>query len=233
MGQGNDARIEDFVESPEGARFRLSWRGAAWGDVSWNLPGIYNARNAAMAAVAAGLALYPSDPRRLRLAELGQFRGVKRRQEIRAVEGKLTVVEDFGHHPTAIAATLKSFRARFPGSRLTAVFEPRSNTARVKALQNDFLAALADADEIYLGPVSRGDKLSTGDRFDAPSVAASLGDLGRAAQSFPSNQALLESLRGAVFAEPSAARVVVFFSNGSFDGIIGRFADEVKASAIR
>ena len=226
-GGHNDARIGDFAESPGGSEFRLSWKGRAWADVRWPLAGLFNARNAAMAAVACGLALYPEEPARLDLSALARFRGVRRRQELRARAGGLTVIEDFGHHPTALGETLRSFRARFPGARLTAVFEPRSNTARVKTLQDDFRKALGEADEVYLGPVSRGEKLRQEERFDNRAVAEALAGQGRVARDFASNAALLEGLCSATLPERGAERVVVFFSNGSFDGIIGRYAAEV------
>ena len=180
-----------------------------------------------MAAVACGLALDPDNPDRLDLSPLARFRGVRRRQEVRADAGGLTVIEDFGHHPTALGEALRSFRARFPDARLTAVFEPRSNTARVRTLQEDFRKALAEADEIYLGAVSRGEKLREEERFDGPGVARALMAEGRVAQSFPSNALLLEGLSTATLSDRGARRVVVFFSNGSFDGIIGRYAADV------
>jgi len=224
LGPANDARIADFSESPAGAEFHLLWRGEPWARVRWELPGLYNARNAAMAAVTAGLALDPADPRGLRLEALARFRGVRRRQEIRAAVPGLTVVEDFGHHPTALAETIQSFRGRFPGARLTAVFEPRSNTARTKALEADFRVALGRADEVYLGAVSRADKLPEPDRFDGPAVARDLEAAGVTAQCFASSAALLERLKSQTLPPQGTARVVIFFSNGSFDGIIDRFA---------
>ena len=223
----NDARIEDFAESAGGSRFRLSWKGREWADVRWSLPGLFNARNAAMAAVACGLALYPEEPDRLDLSALARFRGVRRRQEVLASAGGLTVIEDFGHHPTALGETLRSFRVRFPGARLTAVFEPRSNTARVKTLQEDFRRALGEADEVYLGPVNRGERLREEERFDGRAVAEALAKEGCAARDFASNASLLAALSSATLSERGPDRVVVFFSNGSFDGIIGRYAAEV------
>jgi UDP-N-acetylmuramate: L-alanyl-gamma-D-glutamyl-meso-diaminopimelate ligase len=223
----NDARVGEFLESPGGSAFKLSWKGRAWADVRWTLPGLFNARNAAMAAVACGLALFPEEPDRLDLSALARFRGVRRRQEVRASAGGLTVIEDFGHHPTALGETLRSFRARFPGARLTAVFEPRSNTARVKTLQDDFRKALGEADEVYLGPVNRGERLREEERFDGHAVAEALAKKGCAARSFSSNAALLDSLSSATLSGRNPVRVVIFFSNGSFDGIIGRYAAEV------
>jgi UDP-N-acetylmuramate: L-alanyl-gamma-D-glutamyl-meso-diaminopimelate ligase len=224
-GETNDLRITDFTETSGGASFRLNWRGRPWGDVQWSLPGIYNVRNAAMAAAAAGLALDAADPTGLRLEALGRFRGVKRRQEILLGTPPLTVIEDFGHHPTALAETLRSFRARFPAATLTAVFEPRTNTARAKAMQAGFMRALAQADEVYLGAVSRPEKLAESERFDPEAVVQHLETQGIEAHTAPNSTALLVKLmENTLPAGPDQKpRVVVFFSNGSFDGIIGKY----------
>jgi UDP-N-acetylmuramate: L-alanyl-gamma-D-glutamyl-meso-diaminopimelate ligase len=230
-GPGNDARITGFSESPAGARFELSWKGRPWAEVRWPLAGLFNARNAAMAATAAGLALpgAEGDPRRLRLDALAGFRGVRRRQEVLAGSELLTVIEDFGHHPTAIAETLRSLRGRFPGASLAAAFEPRSNTARTRALQDEFTAALGAADDVYLGPVSRAEKLGYGERFDTAAVAARLSAKGTAARDFPDSGALLAALAAATLPASGRPRVVIFFSNGSFDGIIAKYAALAKS----
>jgi len=235
VGEGNEVRITNFAEGPGGVTFSLVWNGEKWGDVFWSLPGVFNARNAAMAATAAALALGGRD--RLSLEPLTRFRGVKRRQEKLVERADLTVIEDFGHHPTAIAETLTSLRNRHPGALLTAVFEPRSNTARTKTLQGGFMRALALADEVFIGAVSRADKLKESERFDAEAVVEHLETQGVHAATAPTNAEVLEKLKAAVFAVSESAapadpnafsatkqRVVVFFSNGSFDGIIAAFA---------
>ncbi|MBP6507547.1 MAG: UDP-N-acetylmuramate:L-alanyl-gamma-D-glutamyl-meso-diaminopimelate ligase [Opitutaceae bacterium] len=222
-GEDHDVRIVDFSESPAGARFKLRWRGRIWGEVEWAQTGLYNARNAAMAATAAGLALDATNPTVLALAPLARFRGVKRRQELLVDTQQLKVIEDFGHHPTALAETLQAFRQRYPGHTLTAVFEPRSNTARTKIMQSGFMRALAQADEVYLGAVSRGEKLRAEERFDTEAVVQHLEAQGVEAHDAPTNAALLEKLLLPVKAPTDKPRVVVFFSNGSFDGIIPRF----------
>ena len=235
-GEANDVRIVDFSETPAGVSFSLLWRGVLWHEVKWTTPGLYNARNAAMAATAAGLALDAANPTVLRLEALARFRGVKRRQEVLVDTPALTVIEDFGHHPTALAETLRSFRNRFPGALLTAVFEPRSNTARTKTLQGGFMAALALADEVYLGAVNRADKLSADERFDAAGVVQHLEAQGVKACTAETNAVLLEKLVAATLAVGTEAgtgvkpRVVVFFSNGSFDGIIAKYATAARAS---
>jgi UDP-N-acetylmuramate: L-alanyl-gamma-D-glutamyl-meso-diaminopimelate ligase len=238
LGEMNDVRLVDFSENPAGTHFTLQWKGREWGRVQWALTGLFNARNAAMAATAAGLALEPENPNVLSLAPLGQFRGVKRRQEILLSSSRLTVIEDFGHHPTALVETLQSFRARFPNAVLTAVFEPRSNTARTKVMQAAFMRALAQADEVYLGPVNRPEKLAEAERFDPAAVVQLLETQGVEAHCAASNAALLEKLiantsPGATGAATpitrgSKTRVVAFFTNGSFDGIIGKYVSAVK-----
>jgi UDP-N-acetylmuramate: L-alanyl-gamma-D-glutamyl-meso-diaminopimelate ligase len=241
-GEDSDVRIVDFQEDASGARFELRWRGKRWAQVQWKLPGLYNARNAAMAATAAALsqamrsdtgqsAQSPDLVAALQLEALAKFRGVKRRQETLLSTASLTVIEDFGHHPTALAETLQSFRSRFPGAFLTAVFEPRSNTARTKTLQGGFARALSHADEVYLGAVNRADKLSADERFDAEAVVQHLEAQGVHAHSFPNNADLLEALQTSGSEPASKPRLVVFFTNGSFDGIIGKYVTAMKQSA--
>jgi UDP-N-acetylmuramate: L-alanyl-gamma-D-glutamyl-meso-diaminopimelate ligase len=229
-GGRDDVQIVDFAEGAEGAGFRLLWRGQPWAAVRWSQTGLYNARNAAMAATVAGLALNPGNPTTLSLAALAGFRGVRRRQEILLKDPGITVIEDFGHHPTALAETLHSFRARFPGARLTAVFEPRSNTARTRALQTGFMRALAQADDVFLGAVSRADRLSAEERFDSEAVAQHLETLGIDARFAATNEGILNELLAATLPLGGRTRVVVFFTNGSFDGIIGRYVAAARTA---
>ena len=230
VGEGNDVRIEGFAESPEGASFSLTWRGDPWTRVRWGLGGLFNARNAAMAATAAGLALHPEGPTALALSALAEFRGVKRRQEIRLSGQRVTVIEDFGHHPTAIAETLRSLRARYPGARLTAVFEARSNTSRTKSLQGAFQEALAQADEVYLGAVSRADRIPASERFDPPAVASALEARGITARFASTNAELLIELKAGTLTDRESRRLVVFFTNGSFDGIIDGYVAAARGN---
>jgi UDP-N-acetylmuramate: L-alanyl-gamma-D-glutamyl-meso-diaminopimelate ligase len=240
----NDLRIVDFAETAAGASFRLVWKGALWSEVKWNQPGLFNARNAAMAACAAGLALFGDgvEPglrtgserggdtplHQLNLNALARFRGVKRRQELLIDTPALKVIEDFGHHPTALAATLQSFRARFPGHVIHAAFEPRSNTSRTKAMQAGFMRALALADVVYLGTVAHAARLKPEDRFDAEAVIQFLETQGVHGQTAPTNAELLDRILAHTQPAGGQAHVVVFFTNGSFDGIIGKYVAAVS-----
>ncbi|MDR1816683.1 MAG: Mur ligase, partial [Puniceicoccales bacterium] len=236
-GEHNDLRIADFTEDAAGASFRLLWRGTLWREIHWKLPGEFNARNAAMAALSSSLALSPRTPLpaprslpELDTAILATVQGVRRRQDIRLATPALTVIEDFGHHPTAIRLTLETLRRRYPRHVIHAAFEPRSNTSVRRILQNAFRDALALADAIYIAPVHRPERLGD-DVFDTAGVAAALRAAGRAAHAATSAEHILALLReatgtaaGAATGTAGSPHLVVFFSNGAFGGIIARFA---------
>ncbi len=229
IGEENDVRIADFAEDAAGVRFALVWRGMQWAEISWTQPGQFNARNAAMAATAAALALHPENPTRLKLDALARFRGVRRRQELWVDTPELKVIEDFGHHPTALAETLQSFRRRFPGHVVHAAFEPRSNTSRTNVMQAAFMRALALADEVYLGAVSRAETLKEGERFDIEAVIEHLGTQGVPAHTAPTHAELLEVIGAQVRSGAARPQLVVFFTNGAFGGIIAEFAARARA----
>jgi UDP-N-acetylmuramate: L-alanyl-gamma-D-glutamyl-meso-diaminopimelate ligase len=232
--EGARVRIEGYTEGAGGAAFCMTFDGREWGAVRWALSGFFNVRNAAMAATAAALALHPDDPRRLDISVLGRFRGVKRRQETLVERAGLAVVEDFGHHPTAIRETIRGLRGRYPDSTITAAFEPRSNTARTKVLQPGFQDALGTADRVVLGAVDRPEKLSVDRRFDTAAVAAELRRRGLPAVACADNHevfsVLMEMAR--VPGPNTGLQVIVFFSNGSFGGVIARFAAAMRTAEV-
>jgi UDP-N-acetylmuramate: L-alanyl-gamma-D-glutamyl-meso-diaminopimelate ligase len=135
----------------------------------------------------------------------------------------LKVIEDFGHHPTALAETLQSLRARFPGHVIHAAFEPRSNTSRTKVMQAGFMRALALADEAYIGAISRADRLREDERFDVEAVCQHLETQGVPAHAAVTNTELLEKMVASTRGGAGRPQLVVFFTNGSFDGIIAKF----------
>jgi UDP-N-acetylmuramate: L-alanyl-gamma-D-glutamyl-meso-diaminopimelate ligase len=243
-GAGNDLRLAEFAEDENGARFDLVWKGKKWETVRWGLPGFFNARNAAMAALAAGLALDAKEPAKLSLAALKDFRGARRRQEELRKDARVAVIEDFGHHPTAVRETLAALRRRYPGRKLLACLEPRSNTARTRAWQAELPGALAQADEVFIGPIHRAEKTPAAERLDLAAVCAEVNAAKRAvasdtpvaekravasdaptarARHFATNAAVLGAVLAASKALGAAPHAVVFFTNGSFDGIVGEF----------
>ncbi len=220
LGDRADLQIHDFSEGPEGSAFDLVYKGTHWGRVEWGLWGLYNARNAAMASLAAAIGSGHSDPTTFPLEALSRFKGVKRRQEVLAAGDSGIVMVDFAHHPTAIRETLLSLRKRFPKQRLIMAFEARSNTACRKIHETAFELAFDEADEIHLGSVFRAERYADSERIDLAGMAARLG---HKAQHHKDNHLMEKALLEQV--ERSADSVLVFFSNGSFDGLPQRIAE--------
>ncbi len=208
-------RISDVSYRPDASEFTLL-------DTRFILPmpGEFNVRNAAMAISAAhfyGVAL-PT----IRDA-VATFEGVRRRQEVRGAVRGVAVIDDFGHHPTAIAQTLRALRHQYPGQRLWAIFEPRSNTTRRAVFQQSLAAALGEADGVVLAQVARLDQLPEDDRLDPERVVADIAATGKPAFYEPGVSAIIDRLRPLV-REPD---VVVVFSNGGFDNIHRRLLAEL------
>ncbi|HTG44132.1 MAG TPA: UDP-N-acetylmuramate:L-alanyl-gamma-D-glutamyl-meso-diaminopimelate ligase [Verrucomicrobiae bacterium] len=154
------------------------------------------------------------------------FEGIKRRMEIRGVSGAVTIIDDFGHHPTAIRETMRALRVRFPGQRVWAVFEPRSNTTRRNVFQRELTEALDLADGIAVAQVARLEQLPPADRLDPERLIADLQRNGKPAFYLPSSDAIVAQLGALVRRD----EVVCVFSNGGFDGIHDKLLAQFSAS---
>lgn len=228
VGTAHDAdlRIENYETTASGSRFSLLWQGKLWAKIEWGMTGLFNARNAAMASLAAALGSVGKERvLEFDLGALGKFRGVKRRQQVRHATERLTVIEDFGHHATAIHDTLVALRARFTDTKIVAAFEPRSNTSRLEMMRGPTIKALKEADVALIGAVKSRNSAGV-ELMDTESLASDLRELGVDAEAFASNEGLYERLKESV--EGSEGRtLVVFFTNGSFGGVIDRFCASV------
>ena len=200
-------RIRDVTYSAEGSHFKL-------GDEAFEVPlvGQFNVRNAAMAIAAARFYGAPFEKIR---AALASFKGIARRQEVRGEARGVKVIDDFGHHPTAISQTLIALRQRFPGHRLWAIFEPRSNTTRRAVFQQELTDALMLADGAFMAQVARLDQIPPAERLHPEAVVAAIAASGRPAFYEPDAAHIVDRLLPLLKAED----VVVVFSNGGFDGI--------------
>lgn len=216
LGEGCSERIVITAADPDSTGFTLN--GAAF-----RVPmiGEFNVRNAAMCVCAARHAGLTDDEIR---TGLESFRGVRRRQTVRGEVNGITVIDDFGHHPTAIRETLRGFRQKYPGRRLWAVFEPRSNTSRRNVLQGELIEALKAADGSVVAAVANPEKVPEGQRLDVEAVAKAVVDGGGHCFHEAGTEAILARLK----AETKSGDVIIIFSNGGFDGIHGRL---VKALA--
>ncbi|MBJ7259493.1 MAG: UDP-N-acetylmuramate:L-alanyl-gamma-D-glutamyl-meso-diaminopimelate ligase [Chthoniobacterales bacterium] len=184
--------------------------------------GEFNVRNAAMAVSAAHFYNVPfADIRNA----LKTFTGIRRRQEVRGEAWGVTVIDDFGHHPTAIAQTLEGLRVKFPRGKLWAVFEPRSNTTRRAVFQDILPKAFARADGVILAQVARMDQLPEKDRLNPGKVVDDLRAAGKKAFYEPDTTSIVERIAGLA----SPGDCVVVFSNGGFDNIHTRMLEKFAA----
>jgi UDP-N-acetylmuramate: L-alanyl-gamma-D-glutamyl-meso-diaminopimelate ligase len=200
-------RIRDMSYSSGGSRFRL-------GDDIFEIPlvGEFNVHNAAMAATAAR---FYDVPTKKIASAFNNFSGIARRQELRGEARGVKVIDDFGHHPTAIAQTLLALRHRFRGQRLWAVFEPRSNTTRRAVFQQQLPEALKLADGVFISQVARLEQIPEHQRLQPERVVAAISHAGRPAFYEQNANAIVERIIPMLRPKD----VVVVFSNGGFDNI--------------
>ncbi len=144
---GTAAQWQVQKQSADGRCFDVLLDGQHAGTVNWNQLGDHSVHNA-LAAVAA--ARHAGVPLAQSIAALGEFRGVKRRMEVRGEVNGITVYDDFAHHPTAIATTLQGLRQRVGDARILLLLEPRSNTMRMGVHRDSLAASMQGADCIWL-----------------------------------------------------------------------------------
>ncbi len=221
---GNDWVASDFVIDGETMRFRVAHRGKVFGEFALTATGRHNVLNAMAALIVAqGRGIPAKDIAKA----LATFRSVRRRMDVRGEIGGVLVVDDFAHHPTAVKATIEAARGRWPGRRLWAILEPRSNSMRRKVFQDALPKALALGDRVILGGVFRAQQVSGENRLDPETVAESVRALGKGARVFPSSDAIAEHLR----AEARPGDLVLIMSNGSFDGLCEKLLKELGTAA--
>src|SRR5881628_1405163 len=210
-------RIRDVTYSAGGSRFKL-------GEGTFEIPliGEFNVRNAAMAAIAARF--YDVPKAKIDNA-FKSFAGIARRQELRGEVGGVKVIDDFGHHPTAIAYTLQALRQRYRSHRLWAVFEPRSNTTRRAVFQEQLPEAFKFADGVFISQVARLEQIPENELLKPERVVAAIAKDGRHAFYERNADAIVDRI--VPMLRPKD--VVVVFSNGGFDNIHEKLLAQLRA----
>jgi len=200
-------RIRDVAYSAKGSKFKL-------GEEIFEIPliGEFNVRNAAMAAMAARF--YDVPKSKIDNA-FNSFSGIARRQEIRGEVRGVKVIDDFAHHPTAIAHTLRALRHRYRGHRLWAVFEPRSNTTRRAVFQQQLPDALNLADGVFIAQVAKLEQIPEDERLNPEAVVDAISEAGHPAFYEQNADAIIDRI--VPMLRPKD--VVAIFSNGGFDNI--------------
>ena len=186
----------------DGSEFQVFFKEQAQGVVRWELLGEHNVNNA-LAAIAA--ARHAGVPVAHAVEALAEFKGVKRRMQLRGVVRDVAVYDDFAHHPTAITTTLAGLRAKVGVARIIALLEPRSNTMRMGTHKAQLATALQAADVVLLyQPQGLG--------WDLADVVAQIGDKAELVQDIDALAAQVAQLAG-------AGDHILVMSNGGFGGI--------------
>ncbi len=227
-------RIIDLRLETDVTLWSVVRNGSFWVELKFALAGEYNVWNA---TAAAALAANYGIPSATIAGALKSFKSVKRRLEVKAEVNGITIVDDFAHHPTAIAATLNALRARYPGRRLWAILEPRSNTLRRNVFQDELAESLSLADEVVIANVFKSQSIPENERLDVGAVATQLSTSGHRARVL----ADVDSIVKICSPEMLSGDVVAILSNGGFGGIYEKLpqrlkmqsADAVQASTSR
>src|SRR5215469_13213560 len=148
-------------------------------------------------------------------------KGIKRRMEVRGIAGGVTVIDDFGHHPTAIRETLRALRIKYPQQKVWAIFEPRTNTTRRNVFQDELVSAFADADAVVVAEVARLDQLALGERLNPEKLMQDLKTAGKNAAYLPDADAIVTHVSKNI----QGGDIVCVFSNGGFGGIHGKLLE--------
>ncbi len=211
----------DFVASeieyvPEGTLFTVHRRGERWFRFRTSLSGEHNVLNAlADIAVCDHLGLAPEEIQK----GLASFEGIKRRMEVRGVAREVTVIDDFAHHPTAIATTLRGARGRYPGRRIWAVFEPKSISSSRKEFESGYMEAFREADRVVIGPIYYKERYETRygleKMMSVDRIVESVRQAGIPADQIES----FDEIASTIAREAAPGDVVIVMSSGAFGGV--------------
>ena len=217
-------RVANLRLEPNRTTWNVLREGQPWAEFQFQLGGEYNVWNAtAAAAMAASYGISKEEIS----AALKTFKSVKRRLEVKAQVNGITIIDDFAHHPTAIAGTMAALRSRYPGARLWAILEPRSNTLRRNVFQNELAKSLALADEVIIATIFKSDAIPEAERLDLDAVAAQIHSYGRRAQVI----ADADSIVASAAPQMRAGDVVAILSNGGFGGIYEKLPQRLRLIA--
>lgn len=210
--EGVDLQAHDVRIDARGVRFRPVFRGTAWDDVHVPVWGEHGVQNAL--AVIGALSTVDMGIDAMR-AGLGSFGGVRRRLEVVGEARDVVVVDDFGHHPSAVRTTLEGARLRWPRRRVWAVFEPRSATSRRNVFHQAYADAFAGADQVVIASHPRLVEIPAANRFDPDGLASDLRDRDVSARYISDHEKVIDHLVD----NTRAGDVVLFFSNGDFSNL--------------
>jgi UDP-N-acetylmuramate: L-alanyl-gamma-D-glutamyl-meso-diaminopimelate ligase len=218
---GLDWSLHDVRADGGMTHFKVRHRDKEWAKLAVQLPGTHNCLNSlAVAAVLHRIGVSPNVINK----GLSQFGGIKRRQEVRGIINKVTVIDDFAHHPTAVKETLKALKDAYTGQRLITVFEPRTNSSRRAIFQKNYISCFDCSDLIFIREPVPLDNVATDELFSSRQLAADLNNRGLHAESCPDTDTILDKLLPII----QENDVVAILSNGGFDNIHIRLMEKLQ-----
>jgi UDP-N-acetylmuramate: L-alanyl-gamma-D-glutamyl-meso-diaminopimelate ligase len=215
-------RVTNLQHEGSLTHWTLTRGGEFFAELSLPMAGEHNALNAtAAAALAAGQGV----PTEAIVEALASFKSVKRRLEVRAVVDGVTIIDDFAHHPTAIRETLRALRESYPGRRLWAILEPRSNTLRRNVFELDLVESLALADSVVLAAVFKSESIPAAERLHPEHVVGALNKRGIPASLLADADEIVD----AIAPQFRSGDVVAILSNGGFGNIYQKLPTAIAA----
>ncbi len=216
-------KAERLDENTDGQRLRILRAGQELLTFRLPMSGRHNALNTL--AVVALLNELGHDIARLPEV-LARFAGIARRQQVRGTIAGVRVIDDFAHHPTAIATTLDGLRSRYPKGRLLAAFDPRTNTTSRNVFQARLAACFEAADVVVIGDPSRPERIPPAERLDVERLVADLAAGGKTARHLSDPDAMADFLVG----EAAPGDTLAVLSNGGFGGLHEKVLQKLQAS---
>ena len=221
-----DIYATDVEYAPDTTSFTAWWEGQEWFRFRTTLSGKHNVLNAlADIAIARLRGLSAEEIQK----GLETFSGIKRRMEVRGVERGVTVIDDFAHHPTAIATTLEGARKRYPGRKIWALFEPRSISSSRKEFESGYIDAFHQADRVVIGPIFHKQRYEERYGIDkmmsVPAILEHLGGDGVPVEQLDD----FDAIAGRVAAEADDGDVIVVMSSGAFGGVHEKILERLRA----
>ncbi|MFO7838036.1 MAG: Mur ligase family protein [Desulfosalsimonadaceae bacterium] len=222
----SDWRLKAFSAEPPWTYFEPFYAGTSMGRFRGRFAGVHNSHNALAALAVCHELKIPDD---VAAAGLERFEGVRRRQELRGMKNGVAVIDDFAHHPTAVRETIRAVRPFYPGGRLIAVFEPRTNTSRRKVFQDIYPHAFDDADLICIRKPTLLSGIPEDERFCSRKLAADICARGKEARYFEDTGPIVSFLAEIA----RSGDCILVMSNGGFDNIHERLLDALPAGDSR
>ncbi|HUP44101.1 MAG TPA: UDP-N-acetylmuramate--L-alanine ligase [Thermoanaerobaculia bacterium] len=225
LDRQRDISATELEFAPQTTSFTAAWEGREWFRFTTTLSGRHNVLNAlANIAVARLRGLSAGEIQK----GLESFQGIKRRMEVRGVERGVTVIDDFAHHPTAIATTLNGARKRYPGQRVWALFEPRSISSSRKEFEAGYIDAFHEADRVIIGPIFHRqryvERYGLDNMMSVPAIAEHLGRDGIPVEQIDD----FDAIAARIAEEGKEGDVVLVMSSGAFGGLHEKILGRLK-----